>query len=73
MRAWLDSEQHRQFEQSRAQIEAALGATLTDLRDELVGDAVVLALRLPPQDPVDASQARGLLLFRRETLPCASG
>ena len=64
VRAWLDSEKYQQFEQSRAQIEAVLGANLTDLRDELLGDAVVLALRLPPEGPADASLARGLLLFR---------
>jgi len=64
VRAWLDSEKYQQFEQSRARIEAVLGANLTDLRDELVGDAVVLALRLPPEGPADASLARGLLLFR---------
>jgi len=64
VRAWLDSEKYQQFEQSRAQIEAVLGANLTDLRDELVGDAVVLALRLPPEGPADSSLARGLLLFR---------
>ena len=64
VRAWLDSEKYQQFEQSRAQIEAVLGANLTDLRDELLGDAVVLALRLPPEAPADSSQARGLLVFR---------
>ena len=64
VRAWLDSEKYQQFEQSRAQIEAVLGANLTDLRDELLGDAVVLALRLPPDGPADSSLARGLLLFQ---------
>jgi len=64
VRAWLDSEKYQQFEQSRARIEAVLGVNLTDLRDELLGDAVVLALRLPPEGPADSSLARGLLLFR---------
>ncbi|MFI5456324.1 MAG: hypothetical protein ACHRXM_12825 [Isosphaerales bacterium] len=64
VRAWLESEKYQQFEQSRAQIEAVLGANLTDLRDELLGDAVVLALRLPPEGPADSSLARGLLLFQ---------
>jgi hypothetical protein len=68
VRAWLDSEKYRQFERSRAQIEALLGTDLTKLRDELLGDAAVLALRLPPEDPVDASQARGLLLIRARDL-----
>ena len=71
VKAWLDSEKYRQFQQSRARIEALLGANLTDLRDELLGDAVVLALRLPSESPADASQARGLLLFqaRDKALP----
>ncbi len=64
VRAWIASEKHQQFEQSRARIEAVLGVNLTDLRDELLGDAVVLALRLPPEGRADASLARGLLLFR---------
>jgi hypothetical protein len=63
-KAWLDSAKYQQFVQSRAQIEALLGASLTDVRDELLGDAVVLALRLPPEAPADPSQARGLLLFQ---------
>ncbi len=64
VKAWLDSEKYQQFQQSRAQIEALVGANLTELRDELLGDAVVLALRLPREGAADASQARGLLLFR---------
>jgi len=58
VRAWLDSEKYRQFEQSRAMVETILGANLTELRDELLGDAVVLALRLP-SDPT--KEARGLV------------
>ena len=64
VRAWFASEKYQQFERSRAQIEALLGANLTDLRDELLGDAVVLALRLPADGPADASQARGILLVK---------
>jgi hypothetical protein len=61
VRAWLDSEKYRHFEQSRAKIETILGANLTELRDELFGDAVVLALRLP-SDPTQ--EARGLVLVQ---------
>jgi hypothetical protein len=64
VREWFASEQFRQFESSRVQIETLLGAKLTDLRDELVGDAVVMALHLPPVAAADGSQARGLLLVR---------
>jgi hypothetical protein len=64
VRAWFESEKFQQFEQSRARIEAVLGASLVDLRDELLGDAVLLALRLPPEGAANSSQARGLLLLR---------
>ncbi len=37
---------------------------LADLRDQLLGDAVVLVLRLDPEAPTDPSRARGLLLLR---------
>jgi hypothetical protein len=64
VKAWLASEKYQHFERSRAQIETMLGTNLTDVRDELVGDAVVLALRLPPDAPADASQAKGILLVQ---------
>ena len=72
VRAWLASEKYQHFERSRAQIETLLGANLTDVRDELLGDAVVLALRLPPEAPGDASQARGILLVQARD-PAPSG
>jgi hypothetical protein len=64
VRAWFASEKYQRFERSRAQIEAHLGANLADLRDKLLGDAVVLALRLPADAPAHASQARGILLVK---------
>jgi hypothetical protein len=64
VRTWLASEKYRRWEQSRGQIEAVLGVKLAEVRDELLGDAVVLVLRLPPNLPPDPSQARGLLLLR---------
>ncbi len=64
VRAWLESEKYRHLERSCADIEAFLGVKLSDLRDELIGDAVVLVLRLDPDAPPDPSQARGLFLLR---------
>jgi hypothetical protein len=61
VQAWLDSEKCRQFEHARAMIETTLGANLTELRDELLGDAVVLALRLPSDA---AQEPRGLVLIQ---------
>jgi hypothetical protein len=64
VRAWLDSEKFRQFERARAGIEAQLATTMSELRDELVGDAVVLVLWLGPKAQFEPNQARGLLLLR---------
>jgi hypothetical protein len=64
VKSWLASEKFRHLERSCAQIEIALGVKLPEIRDELLGDAAVLVLRLPPGDPIDPSQARGLLLLR---------
>ena len=63
-RRWIESEKAQQLWRSRDQIEAVLGIKLSEICDELIGDAVVLALRLPPDAPADPSQARGLLLFQ---------
>jgi hypothetical protein len=60
--AWLASPRYRQFETARGEIEGALGVGLAAVRDDLLGDAAVLALRLAPGDPPE--QARGLLLLR---------
>jgi hypothetical protein len=64
VKAWIESDKAKQLVRSRDEIEAFLGTKLTDICDELMGDAVVLALRLPPDAPADPSQARGLLLFQ---------
>ena len=64
VKEWFASEKFRQFESSRTQIETLLGTNLTDLRDQLLGDAVVISLHLPAGAPVDTSQARGLLLVK---------
>lgn len=60
--AWFASPRSGRFEEARREIEAALGVDLITVRDDLLGDAVVLALRLAPGDPPE--QARGLLLLR---------
>ncbi len=64
VKAWLASEKYRRFEAACSEIEGALGIKLADVRDQLLGDAVVLVLRLPPDAPPDPSRARGLLLLR---------
>jgi hypothetical protein len=64
VKAWIESDKAQQLLRSRDEIEAALGTKLGDICDELIGDAVVLALRLPPDGPADPSQARGLLLVQ---------
>jgi hypothetical protein len=64
VKAWIESEKGQQLRRSRDQIEAALGVKLADICDELLGDSVVLALRLSPDAPADSGQARGLLIFQ---------
>jgi len=64
VRAWLESERYRQFESSRVSIEAILGSSLAEIRDEVLGDAVVLALRLPADAAAEPSLACGLVLVK---------
>jgi hypothetical protein len=64
VKSWLESEKYRHLERSCAEIERTLGVKLADVRDQVLGDAVVLVVRLPRDDRLDASQARGLLLLR---------
>jgi hypothetical protein len=62
VKAWRAADGFRKFEQARGQLESALGARLVTIRDQILGEAVVLALRQGPDDPPEA--ARGLLLLR---------
>ena len=62
IRGWLESEDGRQLHRSLIDIEAALGADLGTIRDELLGRAVVLSLHLPADEAPDG--ARGLLMTR---------
>jgi hypothetical protein len=61
-RDWLASERFRKFEEAMKRIEEAVGEKVSTIRDELLGDAVVLTLRIPPDGKPD--EARGLLLMR---------
>lgn len=66
-RDWVASDRFRQFDQARLRLESVLGEKVATIRDELLGDAVVLALRIPPDGrPEDA---RGLLLVRVRDRP----
>lgn len=62
VRAWRRSEKGMALTKSRAEIESALGVSLATLRDDLLGDALVLALHVPADRPVD--EPAGLLLTR---------
>jgi hypothetical protein len=64
VKSLLEYEYYRHLERSSAEIEGALGVKLADVRDQVLGDAVVLVVRLAPDAPPDPSQARGLLLLR---------
>jgi hypothetical protein len=59
VRAWLDSDEGAKLRRARRDIEVALGASLVEIADGLLGRAVVLSLHLPDGEPPD--QARGLL------------
>jgi len=62
VKAWPDSPGGRQWDLARSQIERSLGAPLATIRDDLLGDAVVLALHVAPGAPPES--ARGLMLAR---------
>ena len=66
VKAWFASEKYEQLETARDQIEGMLQAKLTDIRDQVLGDAVVFAVRLPTPGagPIDSSQASGLLVLK---------
>ncbi len=66
VRAWLGSDRFVQLAKAGRDIEAALGVSLATLRDELVGDAVVLIYMPGPPDAPE--QSTGLLLARPRDL-----
>jgi hypothetical protein len=45
-------------------VEALLQVSLLDIRDKILGDAVVFALRLPADAPIDPSRAQGVLVLK---------
>ena len=64
VKAWIESEKRNSSGVRATRSRPFSGAKLSEICDELLGDAVVLALRLSPDAPADPSQARGLLLFQ---------
>lgn len=61
-RAWRESDDARRFEQARAEIEQVLGMRLQTLRDDILGDSVVLSLH--PGRPDMPANVRGLVLVQ---------
>ena len=59
-KAWLGSDAARRLDRSRREVETVLGASLPAIRDELLGDAAALVMRLPPGAGPEA--AEGMLL-----------
>lgn len=64
IQAWLDSRNARDFFEARDRILGFLGTTPAEVRDDLLGDAVVLAILVPDEPTLDASHARGLLALK---------
>ncbi len=64
VRSWFGSEKYLQFERSSRQIEDHLRTTIAEVRDELLGDAAVLALQIPREADADADAGRGLLIAK---------
>jgi hypothetical protein len=62
--AWFRSEKYKELERARDKIEAVLKVSLAEVRDKVLGDAVVFALRLPAEEPFDPAKARGILLLK---------
>lgn len=58
---WLDSDDFRRFTEARGEIERALQVTWRQLRDDVFGDAVLLALRAPQAEGL--SNAEGIVLL----------
>jgi hypothetical protein len=65
--AWIASGRFARFQAAARKLERALGENVATIRDELLGDAVVLALRVPANGR--AEEASGLLLARASNRP----
>jgi hypothetical protein len=64
VKAWFQSEKYEELERARDKIEGVLKVSLAEVRDKVLGDAVVFALRLPADEPFDPAKARGILLLK---------
>jgi hypothetical protein len=62
VKAWHDAKGGRELGRARSEIERMLGASMASIRDDLLGDALVLSLHLAPGAPPES--ARGLLLAK---------
>lgn len=62
VRAWRNSPKFHEFEGARKGLEQALGEKIENVRDQLLGEAVVLTLHVAEGGALD--QAHGLLLTR---------
>jgi hypothetical protein len=62
VRAWFASDRFLGFQRARCEIENVIGVSVAKIRDDLLGDAVVLTLRLPEGGRQE--DARGMLLVR---------
>ena len=62
VRAWMASGPFRKADKASRDAQAVLGVSLATLRDDLVGDAVVLTFQMAPSGRPD--EARGLLLVK---------
>jgi hypothetical protein len=64
VKAWFDSEKYEQLENARDQMEGVLQIPLTEIRDQILGDGIVLAVHLPTDGPIDPQRARGILVVK---------
>jgi hypothetical protein len=70
VRSWLGSDRFRMVNQTLKVMQGELGISLEVIRDDLLGEAVILALQ--PGPPTQPDLAKGLLLVRprdRELIP----
>ncbi|WP_165231236.1 hypothetical protein [Aquisphaera insulae] len=63
VQGWLRSDKLQELQAFRGQVEQILQLTLEELRDDILGDALVLSLHLPPE-ATDPNLARGLVVLK---------
>ncbi len=66
VQGWMNSNRSRKLMSARDKIEAFLGTPISEIRDKIFGDAVVVALQAAPTDPPQPGKARvvGLVVLR---------